>query len=1234
MDTLQVAEDSVKEATDAPPSRPASSNALQNFISRKGLPSERDGVGDVPLLPDAQERFYGVHDRLVAAGAGRVATVDELEDEVELGELEDEERHAENEVRDYNISDSSSAQSSDVERNPIRNRSHVPPPESAPDSDAEVETLLTPTRATFLSFNATGLARSKADSMAGFASFAAAALLEGESERELEREHMEDDADLEENADDEEMGRQTRCPPAARTAARTARTSPAAQSPVHSSSPSSSSMVLAPVPVKRNELSPLIEFVSYWHDHVSKLYPPQVLLHYAAPELAEKPTPVASEASSTRIGAQLIGGTLTLILPDLTTCKLETPAIHGTSDDARLALFVQAWTSNVHETGRMLRDEIGWAKETEEAEAKAEELKNAPGGDQPWEALKAEGERWMAQAVAWEFETDELNSLHACILTVPLTPHPPAVFRTTATFVSRRDAQDAAARLAFEADIAKQYALAFKAQIGNGSRGYLRFGSTAKAVESEKEALEPVTLLHGEVKNAFGGVNRYLTWSHGHSPGPSPVHYHSAFDGDIDSPDFSADTPLLSASLTIVFPSTTAFPDPPAPFTASVALQYHTKAHARGACATLALREGLVERLKPYQTQRQMELVRRRAERDKREQERKEEKARTGKEMPKVGAVKYEDLDQLDSPATYLNQCIQVWTGHGSPLKFDYESVTNPSGPGKHYGCALHVYVNPYLTKTYNLAPSVSHTSRASAKEAAVRLALRERILDLCMPAGFDAERAAIERRTNKRARRHRTEGEMTSSADSASGAQKSPTKRTRTASPALAVSNQVNLGNADKPQSSKAVADLQSVSRLLQAGESAVAYLDQLILDRHGVKGALGKYSIQRDPSTRLFGATLDIPLSENAESTATCIIACKEQSRMAAQEAVAKIALEGGIAEQLPTIGPDEVLVRREQLSAEALRSAEEAGDTERSWEAFGGGDGEALVKLRSECAKWLGDNEEVLPQYKVVEQDTGFAATVTVTIMNATSLAPASTRAFGVAASFASRSLAADAAASAALSAGVIDLIASLARPTAPHLPKASTAAPWQSKKSKKQLSQVIVPARDSEAHAAARREAYGGFGCATAWMLERLLERARREKEAERKKEERDKVVRNPLLAVPVESQAKEKDTELFGLGVGSGSVGQGVSKGKGKAEEVGDTGSVEALRAYCLERGLAAPVFLRDFPFSTSASSGTRIWTSIGDKRFELAHVQVHDAEQRLAKKVLKHLQSESATVKA
>lgn len=129
----------------------------------------------------------------------------------------------------------------------------------------------------------------------------------------------------------------------------------------------------------------------------------------------------------------------------------------------------------------------------------------------------------------------------------------------------------------------------------------------------------------------------------------------------------------------------------------------------------------------------------------------------------------------------------------------------------------------------------------------------------------------------------------------------------------------------------------------------------------------------LTRGLTARLFGATLDVPLSENAESTATFTIACKEQSRMAAQEAVAKTALEGGIAEQLPTIGPGEMLERPEQLNTEGSRSAEEAGDTERSWEAYGGGDGEALAKLRSECAKWLGDNEEVLPQYKVVEQGT---------------------------------------------------------------------------------------------------------------------------------------------------------------------------------------------------------------------------------------------------------------------
>lgn len=92
--------------------------------------------------------------------------------------------------------------------------------------------------------------------------------------------------------------------------------------------------------------------------------------------------------------------------------------------------------------------------------------------------------------------------------------------------------------------------------------------------------------------------------------------------------------------------------------------------------------------------------------------------------------------------------------------------------------------------------------------------------------------------------------------------------------------------------------------------------------------------------------------------------------------------------------------------------------------------------------------------------------------------------------------------------------------------------------------------------------------------------------------------------------------------------------RGLRSPRAYSRETDADPSGSARTAYCLERGLAAPVFHRDFPFSTSASSGTRIWTSIGDKRFELAHVQAHDAEQRLAKKVLKYMQSESATVKA
>lgn len=56
----------------------------------------------------------------------------------------------------------------------------------------------------------------------------------------------------------------------------------------------------------------------------------------------------------------------------------------------------------------------------------------------------------------------------------------------------------------------------------------------------------------------------------------------------------------------------------------------------------------------------------------------------------------------------------------------------------KLYGCTLTVFINISLSRTYEVPPSPEYKNRAAAKEAAIRLALKERVLDLLTPAGFD----------------------------------------------------------------------------------------------------------------------------------------------------------------------------------------------------------------------------------------------------------------------------------------------------------------------------------------------------------------------------------------------------------------------------------------------------------------------------------------------------------------
>lgn len=130
------------------------------------------------------------------------------------------------------------------------------------------------------------------------------------------------------------------------------------------------------------------------------------------------------------------------------------------------------------------------------------------------------------------------DSVHSCILTVPISPSsPPLVFATSQTFHSHREAKDAAARLALEADVPAQYEQAFKQRLNRDSGGYIQFGEITIAdaavadahVEedadedgSERDGpLDSIALLNREVRAAFGGLKGWLDWKHKHAEGAS-----------------------------------------------------------------------------------------------------------------------------------------------------------------------------------------------------------------------------------------------------------------------------------------------------------------------------------------------------------------------------------------------------------------------------------------------------------------------------------------------------------------------------------------------------------------------------------------------------------------------------------------------------------------------------------------------------------------------------------------
>ncbi|GEM11892.1 proteophosphoglycan ppg4 [Rhodotorula toruloides] len=418
-----------------------------------------------------------------------------------------------------------------------------------------------------------------------------------------------------------------------------------------------------------------------------------------------------------------------MTLPNSTSHTFSTAADHTSRRAARRAVFALAYESGVHKEAACLGDELGWKKEAEEEKAEKERMK---GGERPWEALKAEQERWMAESIKWRFETEELNSVHSCSLTVPISPSsPPIAFTTPQTFRSHREAKDAAARVALAANVPAQYEQAFKERLNRDAAGYIQFGditvadaAMADAQVEEEEAgneterdgpLDWIALIKREVSAAFGGLKGWLDWKQEHA-----------------EEDAARRNPHDHLS------RYAAHPQPPSPFTVTVPPLYHTKHHVRLACIVAAFREGLVGRLEPYKREREEVKQRAREERKKREEERRARRERGELEMPRAGTVKYEDLFKPENPAAYLNTCAQRWTGDGSPLKFAYSIQHGEGSNAKQYGCTVTVFVNTGLSKSYSVEPSPERTTRRAAKDAAVRLALKEHVLDLLMPASFN----------------------------------------------------------------------------------------------------------------------------------------------------------------------------------------------------------------------------------------------------------------------------------------------------------------------------------------------------------------------------------------------------------------------------------------------------------------------------------------------------------------
>ncbi|EGU11767.1 Proteophosphoglycan ppg4 [Rhodotorula toruloides ATCC 204091] len=1275
-----------------PPTSPATTTAPHRL---KAVPSSRAGVADVPLSPTGQKRFYSVHDGLLAFGAKKFGSVDEIEDEV-LREQEEEEKR---------LAAEAAAEAGD---GTFGTDPHLDSRPRSPDSEDEVTRMLVPPRRTALADPDTKVpivARDTAGAQKG-ADFNLYGFngvdsgqngLEGDvgMQNDLEAEEDEQDKDVDGLlAEEEDLQMVPNVRPALSLERRTQDATAVKGLNGRSGKKRGKKRKMETTDSEADQTS------RDWRNNVSKLHPPHVwYTKYtkgvsAASDvpnpsssasldnfIGKKPSLVVLDPSTSRGSGtlstsprptDLIGCTVTLTLPDSTTRTFSTPNIHASRRAARRTVFALAYESGVREEAARMRAELGWDAEAQEEKAEKERVRKLKGGERPWEALKAEQERWMAEPMKWRFETEELNSVHSCVLTVPISPSsPPLVFTTSQTFRSHREAKDAAARLALEADVPAQYEQAFKQRLSRDSGGYIQFGEITVAdaavadrhVEEEADEdgserdgpLDSIALLNREVRAAFGGLKGWLDWKHKHAEG---------------------------------------------------------------------------------------------------------------------------------DPSAYLNTCAQQWTGNGSPLKFAYTIQPVEGSIVKQYGCTVTVFVNIGLSKSYAVDPSPEMTTRRAAKDAAVRLALKEHVLDLLMPAGFDPDKPLAMKRdvtedawAPKEPSSHPPSCVSAFNSDGLAGPLKPRDERilhfegsidathgpaavpsvvtadeaveaveesaftplpfepfvaesevdsgiapaqagTSSTSPATAAatSKKTNARSAQspaiaapflatppsaRPSSTNAVVPEDALPGLK---ESAVHQLDKLCIARLGF-GYLPEYVVRQSPETGLFAASVRIPLQASPliespfalhssrpimQQVVTFAVDFIYWWRTPAQEAVANLALTSDIVAECaskgtasattaalnaanesqmdpqPVARPFVSIVEEEAPAAPAIADAQQVGgppdppskkrdcpdpaeavrptttredsqehvakraklDVEvekdvgevqaevaaaegtMADETVNGGEGGSVEVLRLGCREILGAEAKVEPLYKSISEGSLFGATVIVPLDKRAS----DSRAFSLPALYASPDEAYEAIARIALQAGILDLLDSRVRPKVK--PASSAKDRREGRGGKKQA----IVQRTEEEQAALRRASYGGFGAATAYQLGKMRAEAEMEKtlveeesRAPEPKEEATKEVSievegNPLLlGLPVETKEEKVQGE-----------------------------AMKSLKAYFESRSLSLPTIHREpstVPGKTT--DRIRIWLIHEGLRFELPAAHPSKAEEKLASKVLKYLkEQEEATKKA